>query len=103
MVVGRFRILKFAAGMWRCRASILAESRWVDLVVSSLPKYLKMLGDCIADRKVAVCQLLTFSVRRRKFGNGFCNGCNGCKIYKEEGFLREVFEIDIYSIGHGRA
>ena len=66
MVVGKFRILKFAAGMSSCLASILAESRLVDLVVFHLPMYLKMLGDCIADRKVAVCQLLTFSVRRRK-------------------------------------
>ena len=61
MVVGKFPALKFAAGMSNYRASVLAESRLVGLVVSNLPMCLKMLGDYIADRKVAVCQLLTFS------------------------------------------
>ncbi len=64
MVVGKSRVPKLAAGMSRCRASVSAESRWGGLVVSSLRRCLKMLGDGIADRKVVVCQLLTFSIRK---------------------------------------
>ena len=66
MVVGKFRVPKLAADTSRCRASVLAKSRWGGLVVSSLRRCLKMLGDCIADRKVVVCQLLTFSIRKHR-------------------------------------
>ncbi|MEG4350696.1 hypothetical protein QUA70_16785 [Microcoleus sp. LAD1_D5] len=36
---------------------------------------------------------------RRKFGNGFCNGCNGCQ---EEGSSATDFVTDVRKMENGR-